>query len=67
MYVLDVEPGFWERAGNLRALILQKKLKAKLADALIAQFCIDHQIPLCTTDTDFKHYAKHGGLELIDS
>jgi predicted nucleic acid-binding protein len=35
-----------------------------LGDALIAQSCIDHDVPLITRDTDFRHFAKHCGLKL---
>lgn len=61
---LEILPDYWERTGSLKTKLRAKKLKANTADALIAQFCIDHDIPLCTSDTDFKHYAKHGGLKL---
>jgi hypothetical protein len=27
---------------------------------LIAQSCIDHDVPLITADTDFRHYAPLG-------
>ena len=62
--LLDVTEGYWERAGASRRIILARGLKAKLADALIAQSCIDHDVPLLTRDTDFRHYAKHCGLKL---
>ena len=62
--VLEIQPGFWERAGMLRARILKKKLRARLADTLIAQSCLDHRTPLITRDTDFRHFATHGGLQL---
>ena len=62
---LEITEGYWERAGLLRRKIRQKGLKAALGDALIAQSCIDHGVPLLTLDKDFKHYAKHGGLKLV--
>ncbi len=62
--LLSIEDGYWQRAGAVRKSILIRGLKAKLADALIAQACIDHGIPLLTRDTDFRHYAKHCGLKL---
>jgi len=34
---LEIETGFWERAGVLRANVLAKRRKARLGDALIAQ------------------------------
>jgi predicted nucleic acid-binding protein len=61
---LEIQEGFWFRASLLRADILAKKLKANLADTLIAQSCIDHGVALITRDTDFRHFAKHGGLKL---
>lgn len=62
--LLEVLPGYWARAGGIRHQILRHGLKAKLADAMIAQSCIDHDVPLLTRDTDFRHYAKHCGLKL---
>ncbi len=58
--VLTIHPGFWSRAGLLRAQLLKGGFKARLADALIAQSCIDHQLPLVTHDRDFRHFAKLG-------
>src|SRR5215470_10671729 len=48
--MIDVEPGYWRRAGALRAKALAKRRKARLGDALIAQSCIDRGIPLLTRD-----------------
>jgi predicted nucleic acid-binding protein len=62
---LQIEPGFWERAGLLRASILKRRLKARVADALIAQMCIDQSVPLVTRDNDFRHFAKAAGLALL--
>lgn len=64
LYLLELEEGYWLRASELRANILKHGLKAKTADTLIAQCCIDHNIPLITRDADFKHYAKYGKLKL---
>lgn len=63
--LLSCSEGFWSRAGILRAHLLAKKLKARLADTLIAQSCIDHSVPLITRDSNFRHYVKHG-LVLFD-
>jgi predicted nucleic acid-binding protein len=57
---LETTPDYWKRVGALRAKLLAKGHKAKLGDALIAQNCIDHHIPLLTTDTDFRHYTRLG-------
>ena len=63
--VLDIRPGFWERAAETRARILAKRLRARLADTLIAQTCIDHRVPLVTRDRDFRHFSAHAGLDLL--
>lgn len=65
MYVLTIDDEYWYRAGCLRAAILRKGFKSNLGDALIAQSCIDNQVPLLTMDKDFRHYAKHAKLELV--
>jgi predicted nucleic acid-binding protein len=62
--LLDVSEGFWQRAGEARAKLRARGLKAKVADALIAQACIDHNVALITRDQDFRHFAKHCGLSL---
>ncbi len=63
--VLALSEGFWERAGLLRAKILAQGRKARLADALIAQFCLDHDLPLITRDRDFRHFARVTNLKLL--
>jgi predicted nucleic acid-binding protein len=63
--ILDVEPGLWERAGRLRAAVLKQKKKARVADALIAQSCLDQSTPLVTRDRDFRHFASAAGLPLL--
>lgn len=62
--VLELSSGYWERAGRLRAKILTRGRRARLADTLIAESCIDHQVALVTRDPDFRHFAKLGGLVL---
>ena len=57
---LELEAGFWERAGLLRGCVLATGFKARLADALIAQACIDHDVALITRDKDFRHFVRHG-------
>lgn len=51
--------------GALRGVLLAKRLKARLADAMICQSCLDHEVPLLTRDRDFRHFARHGGLQLV--
>lgn len=63
--ILDIEPGYWERAGVLRASVLKQKRKARVADALIAQSCLDQSTPLVTRDRDFRHFARAAGLPLL--
>jgi len=62
--LLDVSEGYWQRAGESRAKLRARGLKAKVVDALIAQSCIDHDVALITRDQDFRHFAKHCGLNL---
>ncbi len=61
---LETGDGYWERAGETRRRVLAHGFKARVADALIAQSCIDHKVPLMTRDRDFRHFAKHCGLVL---
>jgi predicted nucleic acid-binding protein len=62
--ILAVHAGYWVRAAHSRRTLQKNRLKAKVADALIAQSCIDHDVPLITRDRDFRHFAKHCGLRL---
>ena len=62
--VLELTPGFWERAGLSRRVIRKLGLKARLADTLIAQACIDADIALIAHDPDFRHFETHCGLKL---
>lgn len=61
----ELDDGFWIRVGEMRARLIARKLRARLPDAMIAQSCIDHDVPLITRDTDFRHFAKHCGLKLL--
>lgn len=62
--LLEPTPGYWVRASHTRALVLGRRLKARLPDTLIAQASIDYRIPLITRDPDFEPFAKHCGLRL---
>lgn len=64
---IDASPGYWQRAGELRAKVLAKRRKARLGDALIAQSCMDSGIPLLTRDRDFRAFAEAAGLDLLIS
>ena len=57
---LELTDGYWERTGSLRAKVLARGQKARLADALIAQSCLDHGVPLVTADRGFRHFARYG-------
>jgi predicted nucleic acid-binding protein len=63
--MIEIEPGYWQRAGALRAKAIAKGRKARLGDALIAQTCIDRGISLLTRDRDFRAFADAAGLELV--
>jgi hypothetical protein len=63
--MIGVEPGYWQRAGVLRAKVLLKRRKARLGDALIAQTCIDRRISLLTRDKDFSAFADAAHLNVI--
>ncbi len=63
--LIEVRPGYWQRAGELRARVLAKSRKARLGDALIAQSCVDRGIPLLTRDRDFQAFAGAAGLDLV--
>jgi predicted nucleic acid-binding protein len=63
--LLPLGEGFWERAGLLRSRLIRKGRKAHLADSLIAQVCIDHDVPLITRDADFGAIARSSSLRLF--
>jgi predicted nucleic acid-binding protein len=62
--VIEIEHGYWQRAGELRARVLARRRKARLGDALIAQSCLDRGIALLTRDRDFRAFAESAGLDL---
>ena len=62
---LTISDGYWERAGALRAAVIATRRRAPLADALIAQSCLDHDVPLVTRDGDFRPFAKLSRLKLV--
>jgi len=64
MPVLPLLAGYWIRAGEMRAKLLTRKMKAKLADTLIAQCCLDYDAPLITHNGDFDNFVDLG-LKLL--
>jgi predicted nucleic acid-binding protein len=62
--ILDLAPGFWQRTGEVRAKLLAKGKKARLADTMIAVYCIDHNLPLIARDGDYRHFVRPFGLDL---
>jgi len=62
---VQLEPDFWLRTARLRRKLLAKNLRARLADSLIAQCCIDHQLTLITRDKDFQTIEEHSNLRTI--
>jgi predicted nucleic acid-binding protein len=63
--LLTISGGYWDRAGQLRSKLIAHKRRARVADALIAQTCIDHDLALITRDGDFRAFATFGGLKLL--
>ena len=63
--MIEIEAGYWQRAGALRAKVLLRRRKARLGDALIAQSCVDRGIPLLTRDKDFRAFLDAASLSLF--
>lgn len=63
--LMEIGPGYWQRAGELRAKVLARHKKARLGDALIAQACIDSRVPLLTRDGDFRAFTHTAKLAII--
>jgi predicted nucleic acid-binding protein len=61
--LIPLHEGVWARAGFLRAAVKSQGYRAALADCLIAQCCIDSDIPLVTYDRDFTRFLR-AGLQL---
>jgi predicted nucleic acid-binding protein len=60
-----VTPGDWTRAGQLRAAVLAGTRRARLGDAVIAQFCLDNALPIITHDRGFLDFAAVSALEIV--
>ncbi|MGH7391630.1 MAG: type II toxin-antitoxin system VapC family toxin [Candidatus Rokuibacteriota bacterium] len=63
--VLETTQGYWHRAGLLRARLLARGRRARLADSLIAQSCLDHDLSLVTRDSDFRHFVRLAGIRIV--
>ena len=63
--LIDIDTGYWERAGRLRARVLGRNRKARLGDALIAQSCMDGGAFLITRDRDFRAFVEAAGLKVM--
>ena len=63
--LIEIQPGHWERAGFLRAKVLANHRKARLGDALIAQTCVDRNIPLLTRDRDFRAFEEAAAIKIL--
>ena len=63
--LIEIQSGFWHRAGALRASVLAKRRKARLGDSLIAQSCLDAGVPLLTRDRDFRVFAEAASLDIM--
>jgi predicted nucleic acid-binding protein len=62
---LGITPGYWERAGRLRAQLIRHHYRPKIPDTLIAQPCLDYRVPLLTRDKDFAPFQRLSGLRLL--
>jgi len=62
---LEIKAGYWARAGKLRAKLMRRGYRPRIADTLIAQSCLDHQVPLITRDRDFSVFRDLAGLRLL--
>lgn len=63
--LVEIEPGFWRRAGKLRAVVLGRHRKARLGDALIVQLCLEQGMPVLTRDKNFRAFVEAAGLKLV--
>lgn len=57
----DTADGYWAARRPAAPTVLAKRRTARLGDALIAQNCLDHRLPLLTRDRDFMAFARDVG------
>lgn len=63
--LLKLPDGFWERAGRLRSRLIARKRRARLADTLIAQSCLDNELALITRGAGFRAFAEMADLKIV--
>jgi predicted nucleic acid-binding protein len=63
--LIEIREGFWARAGRTRAKVAARGRKARLADALIAQSCLDEDLVLITRDKDFRTFGSVANLKTV--
>lgn len=63
--LLPLLDGYWYRTGKLRRDLYWRERTAPIADCLIAQACIDFDVPLLTYDDGFTRFIDFG-LQLIE-
>jgi hypothetical protein len=63
--LIHITAGYWERAGLLRAKVVAQGRRARLGDALIAQCCIDEEVPLLARGRDFRAFSEAAGIDLL--
>ena len=52
------------KAAELRNLCRRNGVQVGTIDALFAQLCIQHELTMLTTDTDFEHMGEHCALSI---
>jgi predicted nucleic acid-binding protein len=62
--LIPIDAGLWDRAGRHRRLLIEKGLKTRFAGAIVAQCCIDADVPLIARDRDYRHFERWCGLKL---
>ena len=63
--LIQIGAGFWYRAAKLRSSFLMREYRPKLANTLIAQLCLDGDIPLLTRDRHFDMFVRHAHLRVL--
>jgi hypothetical protein len=58
--LIEIQPGFWNRAGALRASVLAKHRKARSGDSLIVQSCLDARHTAVDTRPGFPRIRRSG-------